>query len=784
MVNSILHKTFKLFKKEFCMLKQLPFPFHSFVANALCVKHLKLSFFIMLTLSSLTVSATAVDKLQSPPSLSIYIIPNSKAVNDIIKICGKTSCQQTQHIASLNNISAESISNNNRGTAIVFNSIEDAKAKILEIKKVQGLPPGGIEVILKEGEYTLPSTLIFTEEDSGTEQSPIIYRAEPGTYVVITGGIRLSNFKKVSDEPGSERINPEVKDNIFVLDLTRYGISSLPPLELAGFGSRKVRTADRNYQNYNTFPCPELFYNRLPMTIARFPNQGFLRVAGVQGDKDESDPNNPNLMKNVRLKLEGCPLANWSKETNILLYGYWYYDWADSYETVSSVNVETSDVLLAGPGSAYGYREGARYYAINLLCELDQPGEWYIDREHMLLYFYPPASLDGANIELSLSDKPMIIFKNAGYITLENIHFRLNATNILQIFDGNNIQISGCSFSESAGYGITIGNGKNHKIQSCDFTTLGKGGIYLAGGNRKDLTPSNFVVDNCYFYNLARIDHTYNPAVYATGCGHTLTHNLVHKNPSSAFRIDANDCLIEFNEIFDVLLESDDQGGADMWGNPAYRGVVYRYNYWHHIGNWQENAEQLSCGQAGIRLDDAISGVHIYGNIFYHSSSGENGFGGIQIHGGKDNLVENNIFAECRIGISCTPWSTEHWTNFVKSIWDNQDIDKDLYLQRYPELNHLYENINQNTARNNIFWNCKKTIVRAPSNFIFENNLETTEEQLFPYAKEGNFNTNETWLGSQNFSFTSIPFNSIGLYKDTYRTKLPEEIIRKGRTQQ
>lgn len=662
-----------------------------------------------------------------------------------------------------------------------FTSLVQARDYIRELKKTKGLPEGGIQVIIKGGEYNIKDTIIFTKEDSGTHQSPIIYRAENGEYVVFNGGIRLDGFKKVENEPGSERLRMEVKDKVYVVDLRKFGINKLPPLELAGFGSAKVRAQDRSYKNYNTYPCPELFFNKVPMTLSRFPNEGFLKVAGVQGEKDEQDSTNSNRLKNVRLKLENCPLNVWANETNILLYGYWYYDWADSYETVISVDKENKEVLLAGPGSAYGYREGARYYAINLLCELDQTGEYYIDREHSLLYFYPPAPLDGAIVELSLFDKPMIIFDKAEYISFERIHFRLGADNLVQIFDGEAIQMLGCSFQESGGYGLTVNMGKNHRIQSCDFHKLGKGGIYLNGGDRKTLTPSGFIVDNCYFSNLARIDHTYNPAVYANGVGHRISHNLVHTIPSSAFRTDVNDTVIEFNEIFNVLLESDDQGGADMWGDPTYRGVVFRYNYWHHIGSWREGTEQPGCGQAGIRLDDAISGVHIYGNIFYHSSAGN--FGGIQIHGGKDNLIENCIFANCRIGISCTPWAKEHWLNFVKNVLDTTTIDKDLYLNRYPDLQNLLEDNNKNIAKKNIFWNCGQIVVRKPSNFVYESNFETNNHNLFPEIGIGNISINTDLLKNQNFDFEPIPFEKIGLYKDTYRKELPVDVIQKGRIQ-
>jgi hypothetical protein len=116
--------------------------------------------------------------------------------------------------------------------------------------------------------------------------------------------------------------------------------------------------------------------------------------------------------------------------------------------------------------------------------------------------------------------------------------------------------------------------------------------------------------------------------------GNRIAHNLMHDSYSSAMRIEGNDHLVEFNEVHSVLLESDDQGGVDMWGDPTYRGNVFRYNYFHHIGNG------LGTGQAGIRLDDAICGTLVYGNLFHRCSDGH--FGGVQVHGGNENDVENN----------------------------------------------------------------------------------------------------------------------------------------------
>ncbi len=709
-----------------------------------------------------------------------FFIVDSIAIAILISI-------YTNSLLALDNQKLENPANQTKSTEkkqfVISNSSElsNILSIIEDLKNKGGIPYGGVEIILEDNTYNLSETFIFKDTHSGPDENkPIQIKSKEGSRAKISGGIVIKNFKKVSnDYPGLHRIKSDVLDKIYCADLKEYGVKSIPPLELAGFGSQLVRNPDRSYSNYKTFPCPELFFNGKPMTIARYPNSGFITVDKVIGEIVSENPHY-KLLRDVKLKLKDCPLDKWTEENNILLHGYWQFDWADSYESVESVDPNTQEVKLKYSSSVYGYREGARFYALNLLCELDSPGEWYLDRDNLILYFYPPSPIESATIELSLSQIPAFIFDNAKHITLENIDFSLFAGNIIQVFDGENIKIAGCSFTKSGGYGVTISNGKYHLVQSCDFVNLGKGGVYLSGGNRKNLERSEHKVDNCYFSDLARIDKTYNPAVYAYGVGHTISHNYVKNNPSSAFRVDGNDITVEYNEVCNVLLESDDQGAFDTWGNPTYRGLVVRYNYWHHIGNW--NREGLKM-QGSVRLDDSISGVYIYGNVFYKGSAYNGFFGAVQIHGGKDNLIKNNIFAECSVGISCSPWDKHHWENFVKNILENQDVDMSLYNQRYPELQKLHEDINKNTATNNIFWKCEKILIRAPSVFVMEDNLETNDENLFPNAKEGIFTLNDELLSSLNIKFEPIPFEKIGLYTDPYRKTLPTDIISQMRKQ-
>ena len=181
-------------------------------------------------------------------------------------------------------------------------------------------------------------------------------------------------------------------------------------------------------------------------------------------------------------------------------------------------------------------------------------------------------------------------------------------------------------------------------------------------------------------------------------------------------RVEGNDHLIELNEAHRVVLESDDQGAVDMFGNPTYRGNVYRHNYWHHLGNWDRQGEDSHTQRAGIRLDDAICGVLIEGNIFQRCSTGRTHFGGVQIHGGKENIVASNLFVNTGAAVSFTPWGEKRWGEFVATALDAPAVDRELYLQRYPALAHLTPGHDRNTIRGNVALRCDTLFLRMPSN--------------------------------------------------------------------
>lgn len=201
------------------------------------------------------------------------------------------------------------------------------------------------------------------------------------------------------------------------------------------------------------------------------------------------------------------------------------------------------------------------------------------------------------------------------------------------------------------------------------------------------------------------------------------------------------------------------RGGIDMFYNPSYRGVVIRYNYWHDIKGGTHH------GAAGVRLDDMISGVTIYGNVF--ERCGVLNFGAVQIHGGKDNLVENNLFYDCLAAVSFSSWGEKRWLERLdkpeisKKIYENVDINSNVYKNKYPELKDIRKNVDVNTVKNNLVVDCEKLFLREKGINILDNNtlLKSENKTVVDFC-------NDDIL--KKYGLLSIPFNEMGIKKNKW----------------
>ena len=248
------------------------------------------------------------------------------------------------------------------------------------------------------------------------------------------------------------------------------------------------------------------------MTPARWPNEGFVRTGQVleKGDIKESTTG--------RFVFDNPRIERWRKATDMMLYGYWFYDWADNIVGVAGIDF-ASKTLQTAQGITYGYKEGQPFRVFNLLEEIDQPSEWYLDRGTGMLYFYPPEDPAGATVELSLLEEPLLTLDQVSHVLLEGLKFELGQGDGIVVNGGSDCRIHHCEVRRLGGTGITVKGGNHHIIHTCDIHTLGRGGIALSGGDRITLTPSGHLVENCEIYDFSRIDRTYTPALQMDGVG-------------------------------------------------------------------------------------------------------------------------------------------------------------------------------------------------------------------------------------------------------------------------
>jgi hypothetical protein len=616
---------------------------------------------------------------------------------------------------------------------------------------------GAICVRIRSGEYPMTETLVLTAEDSGTAEAPVVYRAEELGKAVLYGGARVSGFKPVTDPTILARLPEEGRAQVWQADLRAQGITDYGALRVRGGIGQPPPP-----------PTLEVFVDGKPMTLARWPNQGFVGIRELiePGSAKDGTPSVFGYLDDRH--------ARWTQANDAWLLGYWHFLWADATIKVGTIDTQAKTITTAKPYN-YGNRgmnngQGIIYYAFNLLEEIDQPGEWYLDREAGMLYLYPPQDLSKATVEIGMHAGPMVTFDKVSHVRLEGLVLDLARANGIQVVDSSDCLIAGCTVKRFAGTGITVNGGARFGVFGCDLHTLGRKGVELSGGNRETLEPAGHFVENCQIHFFGRVDRTYTQAVTLGGVGNRLSHCLLYDCPTSVISLGGNDHVMEYNDVHSAVQESDDQGGVDMWGNPTFRGNIFRYNRFRSVG--KTGSEHAAHGQAAIRFDDTISGQLVYGNILYRSSNGN--FGAVQMNSGRDNLFDNNLFIDNRHAIS-GGWSpgNQHW-KLTQEGKKAGAYTTPLYLERYPAIATMFDRNGQNMFWRNVFWQCG-TIARRPANLeMFENAILADEEDpKFVDLAAGDFTLRADSPVFQRIAFRPIPVAEIGLYAHPLRASWP-----------
>lgn len=564
-------------------------------------------------------------------------------------------------------------SDTNPGTrAKPFATLERARDAMRTRKASQGAFPEKITVWVQGGDYSRTNALELVTADSGTADSPIVWQAAPGEQVRLLGGRLVSGFHAVTNPAILARLAESARGQVVEADLRASGVTEFGELKSRGFARGGAPAHG------------ELFFGGKPMTLARWPNEGdWERIAGFPAASGQNDEHGGKIGKlELGFNYAGDRPRRWQDTSNLWVHGYWAWDWANSYERVASLDREGRLIKTAAPYGNYGFRSGQRFYFLNVLEELDQPGEWFLDRVTGVIYFWPPAPLGNTNeILFSSLGNPLLRLKDVFHVTLRGFTLEATRGNAVEIRGGASNRIADCVIRNIGNGGVTIAGGHGHGVVRCEVFDTGDGGVSLQGGDRRTLTPGGHFVEDCHFARQGRWSKCYVPAVLMNGVGLRASHNLIHDHPHCAILFNGNDHLIEFNEIHHIALETGDVGAIYTGRDYTYRGNRIRHNFIHHTGG-------VGMGSMGVYMDDCVSGTEIFGNVFYKVQRA------VFLGGGRDHQVSNNIFVDCNHAVELDGRGLDKspvWRNMVDQTMRQRltEVPLPLYRERYPAMKSL-----------------------------------------------------------------------------------------------
>jgi hypothetical protein len=444
----------------------------------------------------------------------------------------------------------------------------------------------------------------------------------------------------------------------------------------------------------------ELFVGGVPMEIARFPNVAVgggpwmewlnvYRTVAARKDAPPAPLRNcvAGEYRNWRGSPDGGPCAaaghppppashaflvndsralRWEAAlqrpgSDVWLHGFWANDWADNY--VRLVNVSTGAWKGASypqltysnkTQPAYTIHGGARFYIVNLLEELDFPGEYFVDAATNTLYFYPPTPLAAAGeIFLSVLAEPIIAkgsYGKAGAaltnVAFEALSVQYGKSHGVAIYGADNVVLRDMTVSNVGLNGVELADALRCRLHGVVSSGAGCSAIAVSGGDHLTLAPSGIEVVGCDLSFYARWTRTYNPGVKFEGVGITVNYTRISNAPHNGLLGGGNNHMFAHNQLRDLCYEVRDSGAFYVGRSWVDRGMVLYRNTFTDIASVEPTVRGSKFVQA-MYFDDEQSGMLAVENTCVNRWNVGDAQPAVQsncfiVGGGRDNTVRGN----------------------------------------------------------------------------------------------------------------------------------------------
>lgn len=648
-----------------------------------------------------------------------------------------------------------------------FGTIAEAQSKYVELK-TNGQLPNGAAIVFRGGVYSLDESLVIDDKASGTSENPLFYMPYNDEEVTITAGKNISSdiFKKVTDKAVLDKIPTEGKEHLYEADLSLVGLRNIPNMNLRTSTPYVLVMGDQRG------------------TLARWPNEGYGKTGEVidTGARGDSGPRK----KGFTYEITDSRLLRWKDAQNGWVNGYWMTPYTIDYASIAKIDADNMRIVgkdWNGLGN-YGY---ARYFAENLLEEIDREGEWYLDNENNKLYFYPYAGYETADIKFAASNYPIIQFKGANNVVVSGLNIEVGGS-VGVSFDeqtsdcmliGSNVQ-----YVSSNGIGV---NGKNNIVRDCDVSYVGAVGIAVSGGVPEKLVQGGNLAENNEVHNTGTGGGS-KQGITINGCGNRVANNHIYDIPTHGITGGGMEQIIEKNIIERTNLEMGDTGGLYFINYGLGYGTKIRYNIVKDSVGLMPVPGFSGEGCLGIYIDDVTSGLEIYGNVVYNAKEP-----GTFIHGGRYNKIYNNMYINCDVPIRVikTGIAKSIFPDPTGTVWQNLEkykVTEGPIKEKYPQAaatftdsfgDPLYDEVYNNVSFNGGSYNfeeCLNTYKGQHSgNVTFDGypDCNMTDFMDMDYTK----------IKEACPDFEPIPFEDIGTYNGGAR-KSEKSIIFDNRAEE
>lgn len=468
--------------------------------------------------------------------------------------------------------------------------------------------------------------------------------------------------------------------------------------------------------------------------------------------------------------------------------------WVNEIAQVRNIDMDKRMVYLQpNVNASQEIRAGNRYYIANVFEELDSPGEWYLDRPSGNLYYWPSkASFQNLPAYIPVLDH-LVEFKGDAARNkwvesfaikgLEFSHTTYSRTPSAYAANDAAIWMGGAKgcilesnrFVNLGGYAVRLENrSTGNEIVGNEMAHLGEGGVIMTG-TASTQAKGNLIEGN-WIHHLGEVYKHVAGVYVTTGSGNRIAHNQFEYLPRYAVSLksfDANNYshtnIVEYNDIRYVNMETSDSAAIETLGrHKRGTGNVIQYNLIRDTGglgsdkNGQLHSPYFTWG---IYLDDYSSGTTVKGNIVIRHV-----LGGVCVHGGKDNIIENNIFVDgsehqVRFQVRDTFCTGNRFTHNIISFKDNQ---ADLYSSTGTWANSVLQ-----LCDRNLFWhvqgagyfNGPKMTPKGPFRLWqssgFDKNSLIADPKFMNPGDDNYMPSNAS--PAKQLGFEDIPFDKIGL---------------------